>query len=137
MQTLSSVRNGTSAPALTSAQASRLELRQRDDSDMKSLYVKVAAVCCLIVILSLLMNVIVCFHKKRQLNDMKEQEPVPENEQEPVPENPQEPVPDNALALDLNNFDLDNCDALAPWERNAHIWINQQILSITNENYEQ
>ena len=68
---------------------------------------------------------------------MKEQEPVPENEQEPVPENPQEPVPDNAVALDLNNFDLDNCDALAPWERNAHIWINQQILSITNGNYEQ
>ena len=68
---------------------------------------------------------------------MNEQEPVPENEQEPVPENPQEPAPENALALDLNNFDLDNFDALAPWERNSHIWINQRILSITNENYEQ
>jgi hypothetical protein len=135
MQTLSSVRNVTSASA--SAQASMLELRQRDDSDLKSLYLKVGAVCCLIVTLSVLMNVIVCFLKKRQFNNMNEQEPVPENEQESVPENTQEPVPENALALDLDSFDLDNLDALAPWERNAHIWINQQILSITNENYEQ
>ena len=44
---------------------------------------------------------------------------------------------ENALALDLDHFDLDNFDALAPWERNAHTWINQQFLSITNENYEQ
>ena len=114
-----------------------LELRQGDESDMKSLYLKVGAVCCLIVTLSVLMNVIVCFLKKRQFNNMNEQEPVPENEQEPVPENTQKPSPENAHALDLDNFDLDNCDALAPWERNAHIWINQQILSITNENYEQ
>ena len=114
-----------------------LELRQRDDSDMKSLYVKVGAVCSVCVVLSVLMNLIVCFHKKRQLHNMNEQEPVPENEQEPVPENTQEPVPENALALDLDNFVFDNVDALAPWERNAHIWINQQILSITNENYEQ
>jgi hypothetical protein len=114
-----------------------LELRQRDDSDLKSLYLKVGAVCCLIVTLSVLMNVIVCFLKKRQFNNMNEQEPVPENTQEPFPENTQEPVPENALALDLDSFDLDNLDALAPWERNAHIWINQQILSITNENYEQ
>ena len=107
-----------------------LELRQRDDSDMKSLYVKVVSVCCLIVILSVLMNVIVCFHKNRQLNNMNEHLPVPENEQEPVRENTQEPFPENtqehafpeiAHALDLDNFDLDNCDALAPWERNAHI----------------
>jgi hypothetical protein len=48
MQTLSSVRNVTSAAA--SARAS-----------MKSLYLKVGAVCCLIVTLSVLMNVIVCF----------------------------------------------------------------------------
>ena len=114
-----------------------LELRQRDDSDMKSLYVKVVTVCSVCVVLSVLMNLIVCFHKKRQLHNMNEQEPVPENEQEPVPENTQEPVPENALALDLDNFVFDNVDALAPWERNAHIWINQQILSITNENYEQ
>ena len=112
---------------------------------MKSLYLKVGAVCCLIVTLSVLMNVIVCFLKKRQLNNMNEQEPVPENEQEPVPEKPQEsapenaqdPAPENAIALDLDNFDLDNFDAMAPWERNAHIWINRQFLSITNENYEQ
>ena len=90
-----------------------LELRQRDDSDMKSLYVKVVSLCSVCV------------------------ELVAENEQEPVPENTQEPVPENALALDLDNFVFDNVDALAPWERNAHIWINQQILSITNENYEQ
>jgi hypothetical protein len=47
----------------------------------------------------------------------------------------QDPAPENAIALD--NFDLDNSEAMAPWERNAHIWINRQILSITNENYEQ
>ena len=52
MQTLSSVRNVTSAAA--SARAS-----------MKSLYLKVGAVCCLIVTLSVLMNVIVCFLKKK------------------------------------------------------------------------
>jgi hypothetical protein len=68
---------------------------------------------------------------------MNEQEPIPENEQEPFPENTQEPVPENGFALDLDNFVFDNVDALAPWERSAHIWINQQILSITNENYEQ
>ena len=66
---------------------------------------------------------------------MNEQESVPENEQESAPENAQDPAPENAIALD--NFDLDNFDAMAPWERNAHIWINRQFLSITNENYEQ
>ena len=64
---------------------------------------------------------------------MNEQEPVPENEQEPDPENPQEAVPE----IDLDNFDIENFDSLAPWEQNAHIWINQQILSIKNENYDQ
>jgi hypothetical protein len=102
---------------------------------MKSLYVKVVSVCCLIVIFSVLMNMIVCLHKKIQLNNMNEQKPVPDNEQEPVPENTQESFPD-ALAFDLDNFDLDNFDDLAPWERNAHNWINRQILTITHENYE-
>ena len=74
-----------------------IEPRQRDDSDMKSYYFKVVAVCCLIVILfSVLMNSLYCFHKIRQLN-MNEQEPVPENIQEPVPEKAQEPVPENLL----------------------------------------
>ena len=38
--------------------------------------------------------------------------------------------------IDLDNFDIGNIDSLAPWERNAHLWINEQILSIKNENYE-
>jgi ABC-type microcin C transport system permease subunit YejE len=102
LQTLPFVRNVTSAPASSIAQASMLELRQRDDSDMKSLHVKVVAVCCLIVILSVLMNLIVCFHKKRQLHNMNEQEPVPENEQEPVPENTQESVPEKSANFVYN-----------------------------------
>ena len=39
--------------------------------------------------------------------------------------------------IDLDNLDIDNFDALPTWERDAHIWINQQILCIKNENYEQ
>ena len=42
-----------------------------------------------------------------------------------------------APELDLDNFDIDNFDSLPPWETDAHIWINKQILSIKNENYEQ
>ena len=48
------------------------------------------------------------------------------NEQEPVPENAQEPVPENALAVELDNF-----DALAPWERNAHIGNSIEILYLS------
>ena len=65
-------------------------------------------------------------YKQRQLNAQRQ-----DSEQDPVP--PQEPVPE----IDLDNFDIENFDSLAPWERNAHIWINEQILSIKNENYEQ
>ena len=87
---------------------------------MKSLLV--VAVCVIILSLSLIIG----FYRKRQLHTMNDQESVPENEQEPV--------------SDLKTFqeiDLDNFDSLAPWERNAHISINQQILSIKNENYQQ
>ena len=54
------------------------------------------------------------------------------NDQESVPENNQEPVSDlkTFQEIDLDHFDFDNFDSLAPWERNAHIWINQHILSI-------
>ena len=74
----------------------------------------------------------VCVYKKRQLNYVTQHQ-VYFPEQDPVPENTQEPVPE----IDLDNFDIENFDSLAPWERNAHLWINQQILSIKNENYKQ
>ena len=47
-------------------------------------------------------------------------------EHDPIPENTQEPVPE----IDLDSFDIENFDSLAPWEQNAHIWINEQVLSI-------
>ena len=62
---------------------------------------------------------------------MNDQESVPENDQEPVSD--LQPIPE----IDFDNFDIDNFDSLPPWERDAHIWKNQQILSIKNENYEQ
>ena len=68
----------------------------------------------------------VYIYKQRQLNAQRQ-----DSEQDPVPL--QEPVSE----IDLDNFDIENFDSLAPWERNAHIWINEQILSIKNENYEQ
>lgn len=73
-----------------------------------------------------LVILMVYIYKQRQLNAQRQ-----DSEQDPVP--PQEPVPE----IDLDNFDIENFDSLAPWERNAHIWINEQILSIKNENYEQ
>ena len=102
-----------------------LQLTQRDDSDIKLMYVKVVSLCSVSLVLSLLMNLIVFFHKKRQLQNLKEQESVEENEQEAVRKN---------TRLHVTEFDLDN---LPYWEREAHVWINDQILSITNENYQE
>ena len=79
------------------------------------------------------MNLIVFFHKKRQLQNLNEQESVEENEQESVEENEQEAVRKNTR-VHVTEFDLDN---LPYWEREAHVWINDQILSITNENYQE
>jgi len=76
-------------------------------------------VCFLILILCLM----ICVYKTRQV---KRQRP------EQVPANTQEPFQE----IDLANFDIENFDSLEPWEQNAHIWINQHILSIKNENYE-
>lgn len=67
-----------------------------------------------------LIILMIYIYKQRQLNAQRQ-----DSEQDPVPE------------IDLDNFDIENFDSLAPWERNAHIWINEQILSIKNENYEQ
>ena len=75
------------------------------------------------------MNVIVCFHKKNNMNQCQVYSP----EHDPIQENTQEAVTE----IDLDNFNIENLDALAPWEQNAHIWIDQQICSITNANYDQ
>ena len=83
----------------------------------------VGTVSFLIIILLVILMVFV--YKKRQL---KRQPQV--NKQDP--ENTKKPFQE----IDLDNFDIGNIDSLAPWERNAHLWINEQILSIKNENYE-
>ena len=54
-------------------------------------------------------------------------------EHDPIQENTQEAVTE----IDLDNFNIENFDSLAAWEQNAHIWIDQQILSIQNANYDQ
>ena len=92
-----------------------------------------------VCVITLSVSVTVCFYRKRQLNTTKESVP----ELEPSKLNldhpnsldhpKREPVPE----IDLDNFNIDNFDDLPTWERDAHNWINQQILCITNENYEQ
>ena len=68
---------------------------------------------------------VLVFRKRQLKRQVYSPEQVPANTQEPFQE------------IDLDNFDIENFDSLAPWERNAHLWINEQILSIKNENYEQ
>ena len=73
-------------------------------------------------------------YRKRQLIYLNQQE-VSSMEHDTFPDNAQDPAPENAIALD--NFDLDNSEAMPTWERNAHVWIDQQMLSIKNENYKE
>ena len=89
------------------------------------LVVTMCGVTVCVIILSV--SVTVCFYRKRQVNTTNDQESVPK------PEHSLQPTPE----IDLDNFDIDNFDSLPPWERDAHIWINQKILSIKNENYEE
>ena len=98
------------------------EPKQRDDMKLL-LVVTMCGVTVCVIILSV--SVTVCVYRKRQLNTKQESVPDPEPSLQPAPE------------IDLDNFDIDNFDSLPPWERDAHIWINQQILCIKNENYEQ
>ena len=99
--------------------AQTLESKQGDD---KSLLI--VTVSFLIIIL---LVILIVFIYKKLLNQRQVYSP----EHDPIPEDTQEPY------FDLDNFDIENFDSLAPWERNAHIWINEQILSIKNENFEQ
>jgi hypothetical protein len=39
--------------------------------------------------------------------------------------------------FDLDHFNIENFDLMSSWEQNAHIWIDQQILTIKNENYKE
>ena len=84
-----------------------------------------------VIILSV--SVTVCCYSKRQLNTT--QESVQESGLSKL--SLDHPKGQPAPKIDLDNFDIDNFDALPNWERDALIWINQQILSITNENSEQ
>jgi len=101
----------------SSLELSTAQAKQSDDGKL----LLVVSVSFLIIILLVILMVLV--FRKRQL---KRQSP------EQVPANTQEPFQE----IDLDNFDIGNIDSLAPWERNAHLWINEQILSIKNENYE-
>ena len=93
------------------------------------LVVTVCVVTMCVIILSVIM--IVCFHRKRQLNTT--QDSVPEPGLFISKNNLDHPKRQPAPEIDLDNFDRDNFDSLPPWERAAHIWINQQILSIKNK----
>ena len=104
-----------------------LSTAQTKQSDAGKLLL-VVSVSFLIIILLVILMVFV-YKKLNYVNQRQVYSP----EQDPVPENTQ----DSFHEIDLDNFDIENFDSLAPWERNAHIWINEQILSIKNENYEQ
>ena len=54
-------------------------------------------------------------------------------EQDTFLDNRQEPVQE----FDLDHFKNENFDLMPTWERNAHVWIDQQMLSIKNENYKE
>ena len=95
------------------------------------LVVTMCGVTVCVIILSV--SVTVCVYRKRQLNTKQESVPDPE----PSKNNLDHPKRQPTQEIDLDNFDIDNFDSLPPWERDAHIWINQQILCIKNENYEQ
>ena len=102
---------------------SSAQAKQSDDDGKLMLIVTVSF---LIIILLVILMV---FVYKKLLN----QRQMYSTEQDAVPENAQ----DSFHEIDLDCFDIENFDSLAPWERNAHLWINDQILSLKNENYEQ
>ena len=97
------------------------------------LVVTICSVTVCVIILSV--SVTVCFYRKRQLNTTQDSVPGPGLSTSKLSfDHPKrQPVPE----IDLDNFNIDNFDDLPTWERDAHNWINQQILCITNENYEQ
>ena len=97
------------------------------------LVVTMCGVTVCVIILSV--SVTVCVYRKRQLNT--KQESVQESGLSTSKLSLDHPKREPAPEIDLDNFDIDNFDSLPPWERDAHIWINQQILCIKNENYEQ
>ena len=96
-------------------------------------------VCVIILSVSLT----VCFYRKRQVNTTNDQESVPDpglfisKNNLDHPNSLDNPKSEPVTEIDLDNFNIDNFDDLPTWERDAHIWINQQILCIKNENYEQ
>ena len=71
-------------------------------------------------------------YRKRQLNYLNQQE-VSSMEHDTFPDNRQEQVQE----FDLDHFKNENFDLMPTWERNAHVWIDQQMLSIKNENYKE
>ena len=99
---------------------STAQAKQSDDGKL----LLVVSVSFLIIILLVILMVLV-FRKRQLKPQVYSREQVPANTQEPFQE------------IDLDNFDIEHFDSLAPLERNAHLWINEQILSIKNENYKQ
>ena len=103
------------------------------------LVVTMCGVTVCVIILSV--SVTVCVYRKRQLNTTQESVPDPglfiSKNNLDHPNSLDHPKREPTQEIDLDNFNIDNFDDLPTWERDAHIWINQQILSIKNENYEQ
>ena len=104
---------------------SSAQAKQSDDHGKLLLVVTVSS----LIIILLVILIVFIYKKFNYLNQAQVYSP----EHDPIPEDTQ----DSFHEIDLDNFDIENFDSLAPWERNAHIWINEQILSIKNENFEQ
>ena len=94
----------------------------------------------LVVIASLLVITIIItiiilmgyIYSKRQLNYFNHEQ-ASSMEKDTFADNRKEHI----QKFDLDHFNIENFDLMSTWERNAHLWIDQQILSIKNENYKE
>ena len=98
------------------------------------------------IVVMLLIILMGYIYRKRQLNYLNQQE-VSSMKHDTFPDNRQEPIQtfDDTFAdrkepiqtFDLEHCNIENFDLMSSWEQNAHIWIDQQILTIKNENYKE
>ena len=125
--------------ATSSSKAETLEPKHGVDT---LLFVFIASFI-VVMLLIILMGYI---YRLRQLNYLNQQE-VSSMEHDTFPDNRQEPIQtfDDTFAdrkepiqtFDLDHFNIENFDLMSSWEQNAHLWIDQQILTIKNENYKE
>ena len=129
----------TVTPTTTTTTTAALEPKHGVDT---LLFVFIASFI-VVMLLIILMGYI---YRKRQLNYLNQQE-VSSMKHDTFPDNRQEPIQtfDDTFAdrkepiqtFDLEHCNIENFDLMSSWEQNAHIWIDQQILTIKNENYKE